>query len=104
MSEEAREWKPTPPDRARNSSEEAAVRRLGDAIGYGRMMQLAEQIWRAKLVADGLPPGGEITTGPCAVFMVPCPHPVLDSNGHCEVCCGAGRVTKWVRDNLPARD
>lgn len=78
-----------------NDEEENAVRQLGDLIGYGRMMQLAEQIWRKKLQADGLE-GGEHTTGPCAVFMVRCPHPkeAEDANGHCDLCCGAGRVTK----------
>lgn len=24
----------------------------------------------------------------------------MDENEHCEICCGAGRTTKWVRDNL----
>ena len=38
--------------------------------------------------------------GPCAAGMVPCPHTVKDRNGHCDICCGSGRVTKWVRDNL----
>ena len=78
-----------------NDEEENAVRQLGDLIGYGRMMQLAEQVWRKKLKADVLE-GGEHTTGPCAMFMVRCPHPkeAEDKNGHCDLCCGAGRVTK----------
>lgn len=86
--------------RAINSREESLVRTLGDEIGYGRLMQLAEQLWRAKAASQGLPPGGEITNGPCAAFMVPCPHTVKDANGHCEICCGCGRVTKWVARNL----
>lgn len=77
--------------------EEAAVRQLGDAIGYGRMMQLAEQMWRKKLELQGLQ-GGEHTTGPCATFMRPCPHPELDGNGHCTWCCGAGRLTQRVAE------
>lgn len=76
--------------------EDQLVRALGEMIGYGRMMQLAERIWREKAAAQGLA-GSEITNGPCAAFMVPCPHTAKDANGHCEVCCGAGRVTKWVR-------
>jgi hypothetical protein len=70
--------------------QEPLVRALGDLIGYGRLMQLAEQIWETKH------PGGAHTTGPCSFFMVKCHHLVKDENGHCEVCCGAGRVTKYV--------
>ena len=80
------------------SREEAAVESLGLCIGYGRMMQLAEQLWRRYLISMGLPGGGELTTGPCAAFMVPCPCPEngRDANGHCDWCCGAGRVTQRV--------
>lgn len=80
-----------------NRQEEAAVLMVGEAIGYGRTMQLAEQLWRKKLAMSGLE-GGEHTTGPCATFMVPCPHPPLgrDVNGHCDWCCGSGRITKRV--------
>lgn len=83
--------------------EENAVRTLGDDIGYGRMMQLAEQLWRKRL--GGLQ-GGEHTTGPCAVFMVPCPHPEngQDANGHCDWCCGSGRVTKKVLAAMTGAD
>ncbi len=77
--------------------EESAVRELGDRIGYGRLMQLGEKLWREKLKPLGLE-GGEHTTGPCATFMVPCPHPERDKNGHCEWCCGAGRVTRRVAE------
>jgi hypothetical protein len=76
------------------------VRDLCERIGYGRVMQLAEALWGAKARDEGNP-GLEHTTGPCAVMMVPCRHPVRDANGHCEVCCGSGRVTKWVAANLP---
>lgn len=77
------------------ADEETMVSAICEAIGYGRTMQLAEQLWRNKLKADGLE-GGEHTTGPCAAFVVPCPHPkeAEDANGHCDLCCGAGRVTK----------
>lgn len=88
---------------ARDQFEHQVVRFLGDQIGYGRTMQLAEEIWREKLTAQGLA-GGEHTTGPCAAFMVACSHPVRDANGHCEVCCGCGRVTKWVAANLGPRE
>lgn len=78
-----------------DDAEERSVRQLGDAIGYGRLMQLAEHVWRNKLAAEGME-GGEITSGPCAAFMVRCMHPVKDDHGHCDVCCGSGRVTKYV--------
>lgn len=79
-----------------NDEEENAVRQLGDLIGYGRMMQLAEQLWRKMLKKEWGIEGGEHTVGPCAAMMVPCPHPkeAEDANGHCDLCCGAGRVTK----------
>ncbi|WP_424139383.1 hypothetical protein [Roseomonas chloroacetimidivorans] len=73
-----------------------AVEQLGARIGFGRLMQLAEEVWGERLNAQGLPPGARFAVGPCAGFMVPCTHPVLDQHGHCEVCCGSGRVTKWV--------
>jgi hypothetical protein len=80
-----------------NDEEENAVRQLGDLIGYGRMMQLAEQLWRKKLKPQGIS-GGEHTVGPCAALMVKCPHPEngRDENGHCDWCCGSGRVTRKV--------
>lgn len=91
----------------REQEEERLVRDLGDAIGYGRTMQLCEKIWRALLIAQGLPGGGEHTTGPCAAFMVPCQcveeaEPELDDNGHCDWCCGARRVTERVRSTQKA--
>lgn len=76
--------------------EENAVRQIGELIGYGRTMQLCEKLWSEK---D--PRGGAITTGPCAAFMVACPHPELDVNGHCDWCCGSGHVTKRVLEAMP---
>lgn len=75
---------------AMDARERPAVQALGEAIGYGRLMQLAEQIWEEKM------PGAAHTTGACSFFMVPCPHPERDDNGHCEWCCGANRVTNHV--------
>ena len=88
----------------RIAAEEQAVERLGDEIGYGRLMQAAETVWRRKAIANGTP-GGEHTTGPCASMMVTCPHredsaednhPEWFSYGSCDWCCGAGRVTTRV--------
>lgn len=72
--------------------EEFSVRLLGDAIGYGRVMQLAEQIWNKKT------PGAALSVGCCTAFLVdcPCPDDGKDENGHCDWCCGSGRVTKKV--------
>jgi hypothetical protein len=79
------------------TTEEQLVRQLGDRIGYGRLMQLAEEQWRAVLVDSGLE-GGEFSVGPCAAELVPCPCPPADADhaGHCPWCCGVGRVTKRV--------
>ncbi len=82
----------TAPRRAR---EEAEVRALGERIGYGRVMQLAEQEWRRAAVANGTP-GAELTVGACAGLLVPCPCPTPDANGHCDWCCGTKHVTERV--------
>lgn len=41
----------------RNKMEEDAVRKLGDAIGYGRLMQLASILWSDKLIHEHKLPG-----------------------------------------------
>lgn len=80
------------------AKEKAAVDRLGSAIGYGRMMQFAEECWRELLERSG-GAGGEHTTGPCAAFMVPCECIELGTGPvNCDWCCGCGRVTKHVRE------
>lgn len=88
---------------AREEQEEDLVREVGRSIGYGRTMQLCEQLWREDLVAiHNLPPGGELTVYACAALMVPCPCPEngRDANGHCDWCCGAKRVTKRVLEAI----
>jgi hypothetical protein len=77
-------------------AEEVAVRDLGERIGYGRMMELAEQEWRTKLAGTGYPSGGEFSVGPCAADLVSCPCP---ANG-CDWCCGTKRVTKKVLEAI----
>ena len=79
--------------------EENAVQQLGELIGYGRTMQLCEQLWRKSLKRDGWPVGGEHTTGPCATFMV-----VYSDGVACDWCCGAGRVTKKVFAVMTSQD
>lgn len=67
--------------------EETAVQKLGEKIGYGRVMQLAELLWSKKV------PGGAHSVGPCLRSLVPClcDYPVI-----CDWCEGSGRVTKRV--------
>ena len=88
-----------------NEAEARPVRDLGQAIGFGRLMQLAEEEWRAMAAMNGHE-GSEHTTGPCAAMMVPCAcrdsEPrrswfTDDRMIHCDWCCGAGRVTKRVK-------
>lgn len=77
--------------------ERELVNALGKRIGYGRTMQLCEELWREAVTPQGLE-GSELSTGPCVLFLVPCGcrenglHP-----GICDWCCGAGRVTERVR-------
>lgn len=86
------------------ASEESAVRELGDRIGYGRAMQLCEELWSKKLEAQGLPAGGAHAHYCCAAFLVPCPCCVparqkdedCACGSSCDWCCGACRVTKRV--------
>jgi hypothetical protein len=78
---------------AQKKDEKQLIRHLGDTMGYGRIMQLCNEIWREKLVEQGIL-GGEFVYGPCAAFTIPCKHPEKDENGHCEWCSGAGWVTK----------
>lgn len=82
--------------------EDHNVTALGHRIGFGRVMQAAEAAW-SRVAMDIAVPGSEHTVGPCAVFMVKCPHlekkPAkhwFDASGHCDWCCGAGRVTRRV--------
>jgi hypothetical protein len=80
-----------------SESEHAAVRELGEHIGWGNVMHRAEQCWREHLVAHGGPAGGEHTCGPCSALLVPCPCVQTRGDGPaCDWCCGAGRLTKRV--------
>lgn len=75
-----------------SSNEAKAVKILGDAIGYGRMMQLAEQEWRKSLEEQGWPVGGEFVSGPCKSMTVPC-----GCRGGCDWCEGSQWLTKKVK-------
>lgn len=75
-----------------HDEEKNAVRELGEMIGYGRVMQLCEQIWDRKVA------GAALSVGPCTSTLIRCPHPESgrDEGGHCDWCCGSGRITRRV--------
>lgn len=85
---------------------------LGETMGFGRIMQLAEECWRDYLKKNGYPEGSEHTTGPCKCFIIPC---VCREEGNeemkeagCDWCFGCGKLTKTVyelvRKEIQKRD
>jgi len=70
------------------------VKVIGDVIGYGNTMDLAQKAWRESLESEYGFSGGEFTIGPCVSMTVPCgcakPH-------KCDWCCGSGWLTKHVK-------
>ena len=99
-----------------------AVKSLGDRIGYGAMYQFAQVCWEEANKEMGLPVGSSFAYGPCLSFTVPCycvdyRELGLDDrmtkdeyevalkklveyyliNNHCDLCCGAGWLTKRVK-------
>lgn len=81
--------------------EEAAVLALGKAFGYGRVMQLCEQLWSEMPL---VPKGGALSVGPCVGMLVtcPCPEKARGETEHCDWCCGTRRVTKRVFQAMQA--
>lgn len=67
--------------------------------GYGRIMQLASDLWGKLLKDQGIDSGGRLTVGTCAALLVQCV--CLDAEEEfppsCGWCCGTGTVTKAVR-------
>lgn len=84
----------------RNTEERELVRRIGNRIGYGRTMQLCEELWREEMEKMGHP-GSERTLGTCARFLVACP---CDDVVQCDWCCGSGRVTERVARAMREHD
>jgi hypothetical protein len=76
-----------------NPGPREAVKHLGEAIGFGNMMRLAEELWIEALDRQGGGGGGAYSVGPCVAELVPCP---CSDRVACEWCCGAGRVTARV--------
>lgn len=93
------------PDRIKrlHTRDREAVRELCEAVGYGFVMHEAEKLWREKATSEGLA-GSEHTTGPCAVFMVPCPCRKRVDGPSCDWCCGALRVTERVAQAIREAD
>ena len=77
-----------------NAEEKVLAKHLGDKIGYGRMMQLAQEGWREVLEKQGIE-GGEFAYGPCVAMTVPCECDPEEE--HCDWCCGAGWLTEHVK-------
>jgi hypothetical protein len=78
-----------------NSMEKSAVKNLGDQIGYGNMMHLAQQCWREKEEKEFGFSGGEFAYGPCVALTVPCG---CESPSKCDWCCGSRWLTKHVKE------
>jgi hypothetical protein len=73
---------------------------LGQKIGFGRLMQLAQEGWRTLLEKQGAA-GGEFAIGTCVAFLVPCvciEQKTLPKD--CDWCCATGQVTKRVREAI----
>lgn len=88
----------------RDKLEKEVTKILGDDIGYGRMMQLAQELWKENLERENPSlVGGEFAYGPCVAMTVSCECERTDENPHCDWCCGSGWLTekvKEIKDNL----
>ncbi len=73
------------------------VQKVGESIGYGRTMQLCEQLW------DEKDKGAAHATYCCTYFLVSCPGTAHERDESCPWCCGAGRVTKKVAEAICAQ-
>jgi hypothetical protein len=83
---------------SQQDAERNAVRNLGDQIGYGHMMRLAQSLWRETLQKEWDLAGGEFIVGPCVSMTVPCV--CVDSGDlphECDYCCGSRWLTKGVK-------
>jgi len=69
------------------NEERRAVRELGDRIGYGRVMQLASEIWQLKASNEGRE-GEGLAVGPHIGVTVPC-----GCTSKCDWCGSAGWLT-----------
>ena len=76
-----------------DTPEYTIVKNIGEAIGYGALMQFASALWAEAAKRKGLD-DSEHTVGPCRAMMVECeclhPH-------ECDWCCGTALLTKHVK-------
>ena len=80
----------------RERQESALIHQIGSQIGYGRIMQLAQQEWRKSLQNQGMPLGGEFAYGPCVAGTVECGCRTADRVS-CHWCNGSGWLTPRVK-------
>lgn len=85
--------------RAIHAAQTEEVRHLCQAIGYGRVMNEAERLWREHESTLGHDASIVPAIGPPRRFLVACmcAEARPTRQGDCEWCCGTGRVTKRVR-------
>lgn len=82
------------PEIAEECTESRLVRELGNRIGFGRLMQLAQQEWRRTTEF----PGSEFAYGPCVSGTVVCGCVSYNQAPTCDWCNGSGWLTKKVRE------
>ena len=62
-------------------------------------MDSASRLWMQKCDSENMP-HSNFMVGPCKASVVTCTHVLLDENGHCEICCGSGWVTRAVAEKF----
>jgi hypothetical protein len=78
-------------------TEKKLMESLGESMGFGRIMQLANECWREKLKKNNMQ-GGEFVYGPCMALTVPCGCEEDRKQGKsCDWCCGSLRLTEKVK-------
>jgi len=78
-------------DEENQQGEKELIAELGESIGFGRIMNLAEECWREVLEPMGFA-GGEFRTGPCVGMTVEC-----GCDNGCDWCAGSRWLTKHVK-------
>lgn len=80
-------------------NERHLVKEIADVIGHGRLFQVAQQLWAADLAINHMD-GGEFAFGPCVANTVicGCEYEPKNPSNSCRWCCGAGWLTKHVRE------
>lgn len=81
--------------------ETSEVKNLGERMGYGRLMQLSQELWSRTQAEDEYAShmaGSELITGPCAAMAVLCGCRYETESVSCDWCCGAGWLTRKVRE------